>query len=601
MLWRICRAEPGFHIEIGTWPGTRFVLDSIEPMATPGLILRDKLVLASMMLAGLLLRLPPLWAHRFHQDEALYASWGLLISTQRDVMLRTVPVDKPPLFLYVLAHFFTWLGPSEVVARLPGLLAGLLSIPLVYALARRLYGEHTAWVATTLFTASPMAILFSPTAFTDPLMIFFGLAGCLAAAYGGWGLAGLGIGMAAITKQQGIFFLPLVLGLGWVISGRGDAGTRGREDTETRRHLLFGYRLSVIARLAALGPTLPGRWSAPIAASLFVLGVGYPIWKAIQWDSWRYLPPDRPGFLAQSAISYGGLWLTSLAEWPARAIKWLPWLSYLTGSPWLNALLAIGLPGLAWQAWRQKLGDWKSRLLPLRSLPPQAENRPSSPVVLPTAWRTDLILLGYGLVYMALHIVVNFQIWDRYLLPLAPIVALLGARVVLTLAEATLRGWEQRFGPAARRAGVLAMTALFTLMLASPAVTAAKSGFPVGSDHGAYDGIDLVATFLRSELPSGAVLYHRWLGWHWRYYLYDVPFHFRYYDSTEALVADADGPPQIVRYIVFPGWRLAERDAAQAALAARGIVMIPRFETHRGDGSLSFVVYRIERTKLDGR
>jgi hypothetical protein len=145
------------------------------------------------------------------------------------------------------------------------------------------------------------------------------------------------------------------------------------------------------------------------------------------------------------------------------------------------------------------------------------------------------------------------------------------------------------------------MIAAFALTLAGPAVTAAKGDFPVGSDHGAYDGIDQVAGFLKSELPPGAVLYHRWLGWHWRYYLYDVPFHYRYYDSTEALVADADGPPRIVRYIVFPGWRLAERDEARAALAARGIAMTPRFETRRADGSLSFIVYRVEHVEPDGR
>jgi hypothetical protein len=332
--------------------------------------------------------------------------------------------------------------------------------------------------------------------------------------------------------------------------------------------------LSVIARLTVLGPTLPGRWGIAIAAGLFVLGVSYPIWKAIQWDGWRYLPPDRPGFLAQSAISYGGLRLAPIAEWPGRAAEWLPWLGYLTGSPWLNVLLAIGLPWLAWRAWQQR-GDWK--------------------------WRTDLALMGYGLVYMALHIMVNFQIWDRYLLPLAPIAALLGARVILALTDVILHGWERRFSSATRRVGVLVMIAAFALTLAGPAVTAAKGDFPVGSDHGAYDGIDQVAGFLKSELPPGAVLYHRWLGWHWRYYLYDVPFHYRYYDSTEALVADADGPPRIVRYIVFPGWRLAERDEARAALAARGIAMTPRFETRRADGSLSFIVYRVEHVEPDGR
>ncbi|NOZ27644.1 MAG: phospholipid carrier-dependent glycosyltransferase [Chloroflexi bacterium] len=545
------------------------------------LALRRPWHLAGITLIGLSLRLPPLWAHRFHQDEALYASWALLISTRRDIMLRTVPVDKPPFFLYTLATFFSLLGSSEVVARLPGLIAGALSIPLVYGLARRLYDARTAWVATALFVASPMAILFSPTAFTDPLMLFFGLLGCLAAAHGLWPLAGLGVGMAAVTKQQGILFLPLVLTLGWAIRWKpGLLASPAKPPAipalspGLRAPLRVGYRLPLVARIAPSIPTLPRRWHAILSVILFALGVAYPIWKAFQWDHWRYLPPGRPGFLEQSVISYGGLRWAPPTEWPARLAEWSHWMTYLTGSIWLNALGMIGLPWLAWWAWRHRHE--------LRG-------------------RADLALLGYGAAYVGLHIAVGFQIWDRYLLPLAPIAALLGARILLAGTDAIMRGWERRTGLGIQRLGTILLAIALLVVLAKPALTAANSGFPVGSDHGAYDGIDRVAAFLKQELPPGAVLYHRWLGWHWRYYLYDVLFNYRYYDSTEALVADADGPPQIVRYIVFPGWRLAERDEARAALAARGIAMIPRFRTYRSDGSLSFVVYRIERVGGDDR
>lgn len=539
--------------------------------------------LTGITLLGLLLRLPPMWAHRFHQDEALYAFWALLISTRRDIMLRTVPVDKPPFFLYVLARFFTWFGPGEVTARLPGLIAGVLSIPLIYVLARRVYGARAAWIAVALFTASPMAILFSPTAFTDPLMLFFGIAACVAAMHGSWLLAGLGVGMAAVTKQQGILFLPLVLMLGWVVHRPHQARHRQYVSPlpfasslarSLRASLAVGHRLPLIARGDALPFALPERWRPVMSLALFITGVAYPIWQAIRWDHWRYLPPDRPGFLKQSVISYGGLYLAPITAWPARVAEWLPWLGYLTGSPWLNAVLTIGLPWLAWRAWTRR-------------------HEVSS--------RVDLVLLGYGAAYMALHIVVDFQIWDRYLLPLTPIVALLGGRVLMAWGQAILDRCERWRGAYRRRTLAVALSVGLLVVLAGPALTAAACGFPVGSDHGAYDGIDQVAEFLKQELPVGAVLYHRWLGWHWRYYLYDVLFNFRYYDSTEALVADADGPPHIVRYIVFPGWRLAERDAAEKALAARGLLMIPRFKTYRSDGTLSFVVYRIERAGADGR
>ena len=497
--------------------------------------------LSGLLLASLALRLPPLWAHRFHQDEALYAAWGLLISTQRDPMLTREAVDKPPLFLYILARFFTWFGPSETVARLPGLISGVACVALVFLLARRLYGERAAWLAAVLFAASPMAILFSATAFTDPVMLLFGLAASVAAAYGAWLLAGLGVGLAAVVKQQGILWLPLVIALGATVR------------TPSPLALPFIRRRSSGAGLAQ-------------KIVVFLLGLALPVGLAIQWDHWRYLPPERAGFLEQSAIAYGGLSLLPPAIWWTRLQEWAPWLGDLTASPWLNALLIVGSPWLAWRAWRQR-GRQPARI--------------------------DLWLLAYALAYLALHLVLSFQAWDRYLLPLTPIVALLGARIAQGAWDEARRSLAARGiapAPVLAAAGVI-----LVILLAGPALAAARSELPLGSDHGAYDGIDRAAAFLKSELPPGAVLYHRWLGWHWRFYLYDVLFNFRYYDSAEALAADADGPPQIVRYIVFPGWRLDERDAAQAALARRGIALNLRAVVRRNDGSISFLIYRIER------
>ena len=42
--------------------------------------------------------------------------------------------------------------------------------------------------------------------------------------------------------------------------------------------------------------------------------------------------------------------------------------------------------------------------------------------------RIDLLVAVYVAGYMALHLFVTFQPWDRYLLPLVPLVALLAAR-----------------------------------------------------------------------------------------------------------------------------------------------------------------------------
>ena len=61
----------------------------------------------------------PLLIEPLHHDEALYAFWARLIATGIDPMLNSVPVDKPPLFIYVLAILFKKMGVSDIIARLP--------------------------------------------------------------------------------------------------------------------------------------------------------------------------------------------------------------------------------------------------------------------------------------------------------------------------------------------------------------------------------------------------------------------------------------------------------------------------------------------------
>ena len=170
--------------------------------------------LALLMVVGAALRLAPIGANRFHQDEALYSFWALQVATGRDPILIHSPVDKPPLFIYTLALCFKLFGPSEVAARLPSELASVASIALLYYLARRLYGRSVAILAAILMALSPFNILFAPTAFTDPLMVAWVLAALYLAVKGRLGWCGLALGLAAATKQQGLLFVPLAVVVG---------------------------------------------------------------------------------------------------------------------------------------------------------------------------------------------------------------------------------------------------------------------------------------------------------------------------------------------------------------------------------------------------
>ncbi|MEE8163738.1 MAG: glycosyltransferase family 39 protein, partial [Anaerolineae bacterium] len=186
--------------------------------------------LVLLIAVGAAVRLAPIGANRFHEDEALYSFWALQIATGRDPILNYSPVDKPPLFIYALALCFKLFGPSEVAARLPSELSSVASIALLYYLASRLYGRSVAMVAAVLMALSPFNILFAPTAFTDPLVVAWVLAAlCLAAkgpalmvrqahhdglSKGSLGWSGLVLGLAAATKQLGLLFVPLAIVIG---------------------------------------------------------------------------------------------------------------------------------------------------------------------------------------------------------------------------------------------------------------------------------------------------------------------------------------------------------------------------------------------------
>jgi hypothetical protein len=513
--------------------------------------------LAGVLLLGLGLRLAPWGQNRFLEDEALYAYWGLQIATGADPMLDNEPVDKPPLHPYILASSFLLFGQSETAARLPSLFASVTSIALVYALGRELYrDERVGLLAAILLAVSPFDILFASTAFTDPLLVAWVLGALLGAAKGRNGAAGVLAGLAVATKQQGLFFLPLVVLVGMLrtADGRNERIERWRG----RVWFLAGF--------------------AAITAG------------AIAWDAARL---QRPGFFEQSLVSYGGLGPAQPQALGKRALKWLKLAGCFWASPWFNAVLVGAIAACLTR---------KSRLL--TSLPlakkPSVILRSASDEESPLdeteilrfaqndeggAHKLDLVLAAFVAGFLIVHWLVGFQVWDRYLLGLVPLSALLAARAFVAIGQAVrpLHWW---------RIYATGLGVVLLATMAGPVVQAARSEMPVGGDHGAYDGIDELAAYVRREAPPGSVLYHYWLGYHYRFYLYGAPLRLHWYPDLEDLAHDATVYRREPRYIAFPSWR--DDEPAWSALAGAGIGLVPVFETTRRDGSVSFRLYRLE-------
>ena len=507
---------------------------------------------------GILARLAPIATSRFHQDEAIYSHWALQVGTGQDDWLSNVSVDKPPLYIYILALFLRLFGPTETAARLPSELAGALSLLLLYFLGRRLYGHRTALVALVLMAFSPFNILFAPTALTDPLMVAWVLAALVAATYHRWGWAGWFLGLGIITKPQAVLFLPFAIAIGMNVSARrtapsipwpcGDQVLKAGQGTGSvkKRDPVLSEAVQKVLR--------------------FAVGLGIAIVPVLIWDMLRL---QDAGFFRQSVISYGGLRWAPPITWLERAGQWRELLGYVTGSPLLDTLLVLGLPilliyGLA--RWRTEQNRW-----------------------------IDWTLTLFAAAFLLVHTVLEFNVWDRYLLGLVPIALLLLSRILILpgyllgyLWPKLKRGWAI-YG--------LGIAVLLALTMFRPAQDAANSRYPIGGAHGAYNGLDALANYFRGHVSGRGVLYHQWLGWHYSFYLFDFPYLFQWYTSPDELAQDAAERPGVPRYVTFPSWHSPTQP--RWALRQVGLDMRPIYETYRSDGSRSFTLYRIEEMEPD--
>jgi hypothetical protein len=417
--------------------------------------------------------------------------------------------DKPPIHLWLLGWIFDLFGTTPVIARLPNIFFSTLSIAVVAALARHWWGVRAGLIAALLLALNPFSISFAPTAFTDPLMVLAGLLAVYAALCRRYLWAGVWLGVTIMTKQQGLLFAPLVLA--FAFQTRFDV----RRLVRNAMRLLAGLLLIV----------------API----------------LYWDSLRWAVAPSPWELG--ARNAAGFALSAPDVWLPRLLAWADLSRYLLGNVWLW-VLALGA------------------LLVMEIMTPHDRRG--------LRRRPVAILAMWAAAFLALHVLSTVQIWDRYLLPLAPVVALLGAFG----AEYALAGrksavwkpqiWTRRHPSPLRATFILS---LWLLLLTEPAVQAAQGQLPIGGDRGAYTGIEQVAAWLETHADALPVVYHRTVGWHFRFHLFvpiqDGHIDLRWVPSTVHLADNAAKTPHRPRYVVEADWSPERNLTVQ--LAMRGL------------------------------
>lgn len=564
---------------------TNRLVDQVAPIRripiVPGSV-GLSVALGLALLSPVLLPLNLLASQRFHHDEALYATWALQIASGRNVWLQQVPLDKPPLFLYTVAGALRLLGPTEAAARAPSLLATAVTVGLTFWLGQKLYNQRVGLLAAWLVALSPFTILFAPTAFTDPMLVTWIMAGCVAASHRRAGWAGLFLGLAVATKQQGVFFVPLALAL--LLSASRVAGSKVASSRVASSKVVGG--LHHASRIPALSPAL-SEAEGEAEGTPHVLRFAFPlaliVLLTILWDISRH---QSPGFWQLSFINYGGLTPANFVEHWREFVELL---RYGTASSTLNTIFLVGLPLLLgydlWQITGLKKSIHSESVT--REVFSPAPLPPRSPARIA---QTDWILALFVLAFLLGHAWLSFRAWDRYLLGLIPVLALLLARI-LWLPWSILKSiWPGHRPNLLSSVGVVAgltLALLLAVTLAGPVQDAANARYPLGSNSGALSGIEQIVAYLQGHVGANSTLYHRWLGTHWRFYLWDYPYDLQYWSSPQALAARAK-PGHL---IAFPSWR--SDTEARLALAAAGLGLQELTRAYTPAGYPSIILYRI--------
>lgn len=139
-------------------------------------------------------------------DEGRYAEIPREMLVRGDLITPTLNYvkyfEKPPLLYWLNAASMELFGQTELAARLPSALCGLLTVLTAYIIARRLYDRRTALISALILGTSAGFVLQSRIILTDMLLTW-----CLTAALGAFIIAAQREGRRSKALPWYLFYL----------------------------------------------------------------------------------------------------------------------------------------------------------------------------------------------------------------------------------------------------------------------------------------------------------------------------------------------------------------------------------------------------------
>ncbi len=214
-------------------------------------------------------------------------------------------------FIYLLIPFQWLMGMNVWSTRLPGALAGVVAVPLVYLLVRMWYGVVPALFASLLLAISPWHIHLTRLAFEVSICPTLLLVGMVLVSWGvrrspesqrnrfllpGFLVSGMSIGLVLWTYNAYRVFIPIFIGATTVLYARallGQARTaRGRG---CMLAFIAGFTIGVAPFAVACVTTPERAWGH--AQAEFVLNRENSLIAAIRTGAASYLHQLSPEFL----------------------------------------------------------------------------------------------------------------------------------------------------------------------------------------------------------------------------------------------------------------------------------------------------------------
>ena len=150
-------------------------------------------------------------------DEAIYTYWAQVALHDPANRFISLEDGKQPLFIWLAAISQKFINDPLVASRIVSVIAGFGSVIGIYILAKTLFGQKAAALASFLYIILPFTLLYDRLALFDSLLTMLGIWAVyfsikmaqtqrldLALINGGV------IGLAIITKSTGIFYLYLL-------------------------------------------------------------------------------------------------------------------------------------------------------------------------------------------------------------------------------------------------------------------------------------------------------------------------------------------------------------------------------------------------------